>query len=441
MSDQSARLALPLLQPAQAQKHVTHNEAVVRLDLLVQLAVESAGDTAPPVAPSEGEVWIPGAGASGAWAGQAGRLAAWQGGGWVFVTPGAGWRAWNKATGLPLVHEGGTWIAEPAPLPVLQNLAGLGVGTTSDAGNPLAVAGEATLFSHAGGGHQVKVNKAGPGQTASLLFQQGFSGRAEMGLAGTDDFSLKVSPDGTGFLTALTADRTTGRVSLPQGATIAGATLTGVASDPGGAADGTLWHNTTAGQIRIRTGGVVQALGGGEIPVTVPPAGEFVMTTTGAGGATSTFAATAGRIDLYPFTPRADLVVNGWAVNVTAAVAAAQGRIVLYSAGANGLPDQLLLEGGLLDFATTGVKTEAITARTLWQGRPVWLGIRHSAAVTLSAWAGTATPDLNGGTPVTTARKVLRKTLAFATPAPTAWTYLAAELNAQSATAIWLRMG
>jgi hypothetical protein len=134
-------------------------------------------------------------------------------------------------------------------------------------------------------------------------------------------------------------------------------------------------------------------------------------------------------------------VVNGWAVNVTAAVAAAQGRIVLYSAGANGLPDQLLLEGGTLDFATTGVKTEAITARTLWQGRPVWLGIRHSAAVTLSGWAGTATPDLNGGTPVTTARKVLRKTVAFATPAPTTWTYLAAELNAQSATAIWLRMG
>jgi hypothetical protein len=68
-------------------------------------------------------------------------------------------------------------VAEPAPLPVLQNLSSIGVGTTSDAGNPLAVAGAATLFSHAGGGHQIKVNKAAPAQTASLLFQQGFSGR------------------------------------------------------------------------------------------------------------------------------------------------------------------------------------------------------------------------------------------------------------------------
>lgn len=96
------------------------------------------------MAPSEGEVWIPGSGATGAWAGQTGRLAAWQGGGWVFVSPGTGWRAWNKATGLPLVHEGGIWVAKPAPLPVLQNLSGIGVGTTSDAGNPLAVAGAAT---------------------------------------------------------------------------------------------------------------------------------------------------------------------------------------------------------------------------------------------------------------------------------------------------------
>jgi hypothetical protein len=87
MSDQSARLALPLLQPAQAQKHVTHNEVVVRLDLLVQLAVEQAGLVVVPVAPAEGQIWIPGSGATGAWAGQAGRLAAWQGGGLGLCQP------------------------------------------------------------------------------------------------------------------------------------------------------------------------------------------------------------------------------------------------------------------------------------------------------------------------------------------------------------------
>lgn len=36
MSEVSARLELPILQPSQAQKHLTHNEALQRLDVLVQ---------------------------------------------------------------------------------------------------------------------------------------------------------------------------------------------------------------------------------------------------------------------------------------------------------------------------------------------------------------------------------------------------------------------
>jgi uncharacterized ferritin-like protein (DUF455 family) len=51
MPDLSARLSLPYLLPAQAQKHVTHNEALARLDLLVQLVLEAVGVDTPPVGP------------------------------------------------------------------------------------------------------------------------------------------------------------------------------------------------------------------------------------------------------------------------------------------------------------------------------------------------------------------------------------------------------
>ena len=78
-------------------------------------------------------------------------------------------------------------------------------------------------------------------------------------------------------------------------------------------------------------------------------------------------------------------------------------------------------------------------ALTLRRGVTCWLGIRHSSTATLSAWASTATPDLNGGSPVTTARKVLRRTLAYATAAPASWGYLASETNVGPGTAIWLR--
>ena len=64
---------------------------------------------------------------------------------------------------------------------------------------------------------------------------------------------------------------------------------------------------------------------------------------------------------------------------------------------------------------------------------------RHSSTATLSAWASTAMPDLNGGASVTTAREVLRRTLAYATAAPGTWGYLASETNAGPGTAIWLR--
>lgn len=57
MSELSSRLALPFLQPGQAQKHVTHNEALARLDLLVQLVVQDFDATTPPVSPQAGQIW------------------------------------------------------------------------------------------------------------------------------------------------------------------------------------------------------------------------------------------------------------------------------------------------------------------------------------------------------------------------------------------------
>jgi len=92
MSDKSTRLALPYIQPAQAQKHVTHNEAIELLDMIVQLTLQDVDLDTPPGTPAEGETWAVGATPTGAWAGQAGALASFRGGGWLFATPRAGWQ-------------------------------------------------------------------------------------------------------------------------------------------------------------------------------------------------------------------------------------------------------------------------------------------------------------------------------------------------------------
>ncbi|QFT61365.1 DUF2793 domain-containing protein [Roseivivax sp. THAF30] len=202
----SAALGLPFMAPSQAQKHVTFNEALRRLDLVVQLSVQGRDD-APPEAPSENTRFIVGASPSGAWIGHANDIAIFEPGGWTFTAPQQGWQAWIALEGRFVVWTGGTWQALE---PELQNLPGLGINATSDANNPLIVAGPASLFNNVGGGHQVKINKAAPGETASLLFQTGWGGRAEMGTTGSDAFTIKVSADGGTWHDALVFDPATG---------------------------------------------------------------------------------------------------------------------------------------------------------------------------------------------------------------------------------------
>ncbi len=312
-------------------------------------------------------------------------------------------------------------------------LLGLG-GATADATNRLSVNTPNVLLNNAGASIDVTLNKNAAANDASFSFKTGFSVRALFGTLGSDDFTLKVSPNGSSFFDALVADRNTGRVRFPVGVA-----LTGLAADPGSPADGWLWHNSTTGQLRARLGGVTRILADQDVPWISPVAGDYALTTTGAGGAaTGVLAGAVGRMDLFPFIPRDDITIDRLSVNVTTLIAAALGKIVLYAADATGRPAALMLETGDLDFSTAGLK-EATVAQTLRRGITYWIGIRHSSTATLSAWASTATPDLNGGAPVTTARKVLRRTLAYATAAPGTWGYLSSETNAGPGTAIWLR--
>ena len=250
--EQTGRLALPYILPAQAQKHVTHNEALQRLDAIVQLSVQGFGAIAPPATPLEGDIHALGAAPSGLWAGQPGKLAVWVGSGWLFVTPQEGWIAHDLAGVVLRQWRGGQWVA------LLQNLGGLGVGTVSDATNRLAVASDATLLTHAGTSHRLNVNKAAVADTASLVFQSGFSGRAEMGLAGEDAFSIKVSPNGSTFTTALSVNPTTGMLT--------GAAITQTATD------------VTAGRV-LRVGA-----GAAQLDASLYRRGNVLGTVTQAGG-------------------------------------------------------------------------------------------------------------------------------------------------------------
>ncbi|MGC9420102.1 MAG: DUF2793 domain-containing protein [Rhodovulum sp.] len=107
---ETANLSLPLLQAAQAQKHVTVNEALVKLDALAQLCVQSVSLAEPPTGVRDGQAWGVASGASAEWAGQDGRIAISDNGGWVFAVPQAGWRAWVVDSLTEMRHDGVRWL-------------------------------------------------------------------------------------------------------------------------------------------------------------------------------------------------------------------------------------------------------------------------------------------------------------------------------------------
>lgn len=110
MATETLRLGMPLLQPSQAQKHVTVNEALMRLDGLVNLVLQSLTVTAPPAAVTDGQCWSVPSGATGVWSGQGGKMAVGSNGGWVFVPPARGMRAFVADRGVAAIHDGAAWV-------------------------------------------------------------------------------------------------------------------------------------------------------------------------------------------------------------------------------------------------------------------------------------------------------------------------------------------
>jgi hypothetical protein len=218
----TTHLGLPYIEAAQAQKHVTHNEALAILDALVMLAVADRDLSAPPVSPAEGDRYLVKAPGAGGFAGKDDQIAHYADGGWSFYAPRAGWVCYVRDESALIAWDGAAWgpaLDVLAGGSALQNLSLLGLGATADATNPFSAKINNALWTAkavAEGGDgdlRLKLNKESAAKTLSLLFQDNYSARAEIGLAGDDDFRVKVSPDGSSWIDALSIDRSTGRLT------------------------------------------------------------------------------------------------------------------------------------------------------------------------------------------------------------------------------------
>lgn len=227
MSDILPNLKLPVLQPSQAQKHVTHNEALSILDAVVQLSASSASTQDPPAAPDEGDRFIVPQGATGTWAGQADKIASYENGAWMFHTPQPGWRAYVLDVSAFRVFEAAGWRDMSHSL--LENLIGLGIGTDTTSA-PFSAKLNAALWTalYAGDGGTgdliQTLNRETTADDAGLVLQTDFVSHALAGLFGNGNLRLAVSQDGSNFLDGLVIDAATGIASQPQLPRFAGKT-------------------------------------------------------------------------------------------------------------------------------------------------------------------------------------------------------------------------
>jgi len=278
---QTSRLGLPYIVTSQAQKEVTHNASLDILDALLQAAMVSVSVNTPPGSPVAGDCYIVGTSPTGVWASHAKALAYYTTG-WNFITPWEGLTVWAKDANALYTYDGTNWGVSVATPTSLQNLSMLGVNTTADSTNKLAVASEAILFNHIGGDLQIKLNKNAAGNKAGFLFQTNWSARAEFGLLGDDNFTLKVSPDGSTFYDSLKMLAGSGRTAVK-------------ANGSGLSAAGTTQGTATAITKQTNQFTTVAASSGAILPS--PEQGEFIFIANAGANALSVYPASGHSIN------------------------------------------------------------------------------------------------------------------------------------------------
>lgn len=216
--DNTPTLSLPYILPNQAQKHVTHNEALKRLDALVQTSVE-AEITQLPDDPTEGGCYLVGANAEGVLADHRRSIARFLDGAWAYFVARAGWMVWQKARQEFVVFDGADWqvFNQGSSATQVTNPDILGINTSADAQTRFQVKSDGSLFDAETDDHRVVVNKSRSGGTASVIFQDQYAGHAEIGLTGDNDLRCRISADGAQWEDALQIENQTGIARLHKG--------------------------------------------------------------------------------------------------------------------------------------------------------------------------------------------------------------------------------
>jgi hypothetical protein len=108
---ESTNFKVPFISPSQAQKHVTHNDAIEVIDSLIQRLAKDSSLSSPPASPAQGDIYIIASSpaATGLWSGQENSLARFDGSVWKFSVPQDGWQVYDQTSGNFMIFGGTSW--------------------------------------------------------------------------------------------------------------------------------------------------------------------------------------------------------------------------------------------------------------------------------------------------------------------------------------------
>jgi len=107
-TETTPNLSLPLMIRNQSGKEVTHNEALVIIDVLLNNGIIDKDLSTPPTSPNEGDTYIVNTTATGDWLNQEGKIAFYNNG-WRFIAPKEGFTVWINDENLLYSHTGSSW--------------------------------------------------------------------------------------------------------------------------------------------------------------------------------------------------------------------------------------------------------------------------------------------------------------------------------------------
>ena len=124
-----------------------------------------------------------------------------------------------------------------------------------------------SLFGGTGVGHALRVNKSATAQTSSVEFDDNLVAKSEIGLIGSNDLTLRVSPSAGTWIEGLKVILATGRTKILKALNLAPS-----AGEPASVANGDMWYDSDLGKFRVRQNGV-------SMNMVVPPNPDFVANT------------------------------------------------------------------------------------------------------------------------------------------------------------------